>query len=453
MNIVETKKTDLSCNKVNCRKIITLGKCSRYYLLILGSASFKLLSLVLLGNNGITKDGIGLFGFCPIFNNFNFIQSIIMYFGYSIFGMIFFFFKDIKKVEINELVKRKNLIRNSIANNNKKNKSKKNAAKLVLLGLVFVLHIEIKKVLYIEGFQFFNFWTLEIVIILHIMRKYFIIDFYRHHKVAVIFITTVCSSLLIVGSLLPSSLMGENSGNAYQNIGTKLGSKFYSILFILIFLILSYAYSFTRVYSKILMQIKFISPYKIILVIGIFGFIISIIAFVVSYFINYKDNFNNYFSAMRLILNGEKPYKFWVEIFCVYPLYSFTSFMELTFEIFTIYYLNPFYVLMTNNLYYGITELLFFLLNISSDGLKITHFLITELTEIFTFLGYMVYLEILELNFCGLNENIKRRIMEKGEIEFRNLSEFDLHSQIIDDDDDAEEQIEKKGYIIPYQNI
>ena len=65
----------------------------------------------------------------------------------------------------------------------------------------------------------------------------------------------------------------------------------------------------------------------------------------------------------------------------------------------------------------------------------------------------MVYLEILELNFCGLNENIKRRIMEKGEIEFRNLSEFDLHSQIIDDDDDAEEQIEKKGYIIPYQNI
>ena len=80
--------------------------------------------------------------------------------------------------------------------------------------------------------------------------------------------------------------------------------------------------------------------------------------------------------------------------------------MELTCEMLTIYYLNPFYVLMTNNLYYEITELINFLPNVSNAGLKIAHFVVTEFSEIFASLGYMVYLEILELNFCGLNDKL-----------------------------------------------
>ena len=36
------------------QKLITIGKCSHFYLLILGSGLFKLFSLILLGNNSIT---------------------------------------------------------------------------------------------------------------------------------------------------------------------------------------------------------------------------------------------------------------------------------------------------------------------------------------------------------------------------------------------------------------
>ena len=411
------------------KKIITFGKCSRFYLLLLGSASFKFLSLAILGDNNITANGIGLFGFCPIFIKFNFIQSIFIYFGYIIFGMIFLSFREVKKVELNDFVKRRNIIQRKF------NKD------------------EAKKVLYIEGFQFFNFWTVKIIFILHFMRKYFIMDFYKHHKVSIIFIISICSILLLTASFLPSSLLGGDRGNAYQNINEKLGSYFYCILFIFIFMILSYVYSFLKVYSKILMQIKFISPYKIILISGIIGFIISIIASIISYFINYQDNMISYFSTMKEVLNADKKYKFWVEIFCVYPLYSFTNFMEITFEVSIIYYLNPFYVLMEDNLYYGITELITFLLNLSNDGLKIIHFLITEFTEIFAFLGYIVYLEILELNFCGLNENIKRKIMEKGENEFKILSESDISDKIIDDVSEDEDESENNRYIPPYRNI
>ena len=323
-------------------------------------------------------------------------------------------------------------------NDNTSNENNKyNIIKIILLGIAFVLYIEIKKVLYIEGFQFFNFWTVEIILILHFMRKYFIMDFYLHHKVSIIFIILICSILLLIATFIPYIAYGKNIGNAYESINAKLGNKFYSILFIFVFIVLSYDYAFSRVYSKILMQIKFISPYKIIFIIGIFGFIISLIASIVSYSINYKDNFNNYFSSMRSVLNGEKPYKFWVEIFCIYPLYSLTSFMELTFEIFTIYYLNPFYVLLVNNIYYIIAEIITFILQLSGNGLLIAHFILALSSEIFVSLGNLVYLEILELNFCGLNKFLKRRIIEKGEKEFQNLL-----SSNINDKDDIEDDYE-----------
>ena len=74
---------DLEKNNNKC--FISLGKCSRLYLYILGSGLFKIFSLILLGSNNISEDGIGLSGFCPIFNSFNFIQSIYIYIGYIIF--------------------------------------------------------------------------------------------------------------------------------------------------------------------------------------------------------------------------------------------------------------------------------------------------------------------------------------------------------------------------------
>ena len=152
--------------------------------------------------------------------------------------------------------------------------------------MAFVFYIEIKKVLYIKGFQFFNFWTLEIIFMLHFLRKYFIIDFYKHQKVSVFFIVITVSALLLTASFLPTSLSSDNPGNSYQNINAKLGSYFYSILFIFIFMILSYVYCFSRTASKVLMQINFVSPYMLIFLFGIVGLIISLGSGFVSYFID-----------------------------------------------------------------------------------------------------------------------------------------------------------------------
>ena len=76
--------------------LVSIGKCYKTYFFIFGSALFKLLSLIIIGNG---NNDFGLFGFCPTFNKFNFTQNILIYFGYIIFGIIFYFFKKIKKAD------------------------------------------------------------------------------------------------------------------------------------------------------------------------------------------------------------------------------------------------------------------------------------------------------------------------------------------------------------------
>ena len=68
----------------------------------------------------------------------------------------------------------------------------------------------------------------------------------------------------------------------------------------------------------------------------------------------------------------------------------------------------------------------------------------------------MVYLEILELNFCGLNKFLKRRIIEKGEKEFQNLLSSNVNDKddIEDDYEDNEcRESEKPEPISQYRNI
>ena len=87
-------------------------------------------------------------------------------------------------------------------------------------------------------------------------------------------------------------------------------------------MILSYVYCFSRTASKVLMQINFVSPYMLIFLFGIVGLIISLGSGFVSYFIDYPDNFINYYSDLGKLLDTNNKYRFYAEIFLVSPLYS-----------------------------------------------------------------------------------------------------------------------------------
>ena len=91
--------------------------------------------------------------------------------------------------------------------------------------------------------------------------------------------------------------------------------------------------------------------------------------------------------------------------------------MEFTCEILTIYNLNPNYILLRDNIYYGTSRLIFFLFNLHKNYkhyMTLTQFIILEMSEILSILGYSVYLEIIELRFCVLDKDLKKNIIKRG---------------------------------------
>ena len=438
----EENKSEIVEETDKNNKIITIGICSRFYLYILGIGLLKLISSLILGKRSQKEedDGIGIFGFCPIFQKYNFIQSIYIYIGYIILGFFFFYFKNVERKEIGEINGKSKLseIEKALTNYYIYNKPIDNIQRNIefkdyFLFIGFALHIETKKILYIEGFRLFHYWTCEIIIMQFLMGKYFKIYFYKHHKMTIILNPIFGTLILITASFLPSSISENDKNNSYQNVEEKLGSYYYIILLILLFMILSFVFCFTRIYSKVLMQIKYISPYKLVFLFGFAGLVISISASIIAYYIDYRDNIINYFSSMRVVLDKGKKYRFYGEIFLVSPMYSFSNALEFIFEIITIYYLNPFYVLLSNTLYYSVSEFITFMLQLSNVGLVILHFILTELAEFLISFWLMVYLEIIELNFCGLSDNVKKNIIKKGENEFKLLS---LSSGNLDEEND-----------------
>jgi len=134
----------------------------------------------------------------------------------------------------------------------------------------------------------------------------------------------------------------------------------------------------------------------------------------------YYDNLLIYFSNMRARYDNEETRsEFFMEIFLVIPLYLIFSFLEFVCQIFSIYYLNPNYILIKEPIYFGTLRLisLFYNINELSSVIYLSQFFLLEFAEILSFLGYLVYLEIIELKFCGLDTNIKRRILNRNDNE------------------------------------
>jgi hypothetical protein len=258
--------------------------------------------------------------------------------------------------------------------------------------------------------------------------------------------------LLIISTVLPYSyhqLPEEKSEdlNAYEEIEAITGSKTYFIPISLLFITVTIFLSYSRVKSKVLMDLRYLSPYLIVFYIGIFGSILIFIMLVlISIFkcsdgiadfcmikdlndekILYIDNAIIYFREL-----GESGKRMYIEIFLVIPFYLIIKFFEFTCEILVIYYFNPNYVLVRDNLYYGIIRLIFIIVNNKTfeQDISLTQFIILETSEILSIFAYGIYLEIIELRFCKLDRYLKRNIIKRSEKEKR------LKSMSVNDSND-----------------
>ena len=421
---------------------IELGKCSYFYKYILFCILFNYLKdLALL--------------YTPVLSNVQIFQSIYKYIGFFIFGIILLgrYKRNIKN-NINFTSKKINRLTNLKLIHNKKNLkfSYIDYITLFLIPFFYVLHQEGIKIINYFGYYNLEFWTFDIVFILLFMHFYFPSFTYKHQTYSMIFIIFFDSILLIIASVLKSYNIVNENEEKHQNIYENKG-YFNCFFVIIVFINITFLVSFSKIKGKILMDKKFISPYTIILITGILGLISNIIfsIYLKNKINNNKCHFGQDNESYNIYCYGDTAYYFKtikaIKGFQLFKeiilsiFYILSYFINFTCEIFIIKYLNPNYILMSDNIYFEIVKIINYI-DEPNKKLLFTKFVILQISEVLEFIGCAIYLEIIELKFCGLNTNIKRKIMERAETDIKGslIGNYEEEEKEIEEEQEIEEE-------------
>ena len=116
---------------------------------------------------------------------------------------------------------------------------------------IFILQTDFSKIMYLYDISLYNLWTFTIIFILFFMKKYFVIEIFKHQKYSMIFVIIVCSILLILSTFFPYNSISDY--NSYQKVNELIGSYWAFIPILIIFISFTGMTAFFIVYSKVLM--------------------------------------------------------------------------------------------------------------------------------------------------------------------------------------------------------
>lgn len=176
----------------------------------------------------------------------------------------------------------------------------------------------------------------------------------------------------------------------------------------------------------------------------------------------YFDNFFSYFSNLYNITDDEKEKDKYLELFLYIPTYSILHFITNILLIFVNKLLSPIHCLIVESLYRIIHIFIQTLQKIDTknevEGFFYEFILQPFSTRILRFLayfvsllGYSIYLEIIELKFCGLNNNIRKNIRKRATSDGRAREKMNSYSKTSsfvteDNDDDENSKKSKSNY-------
>ena len=211
------------------------------------------------------------------------------------------------------------------------------------------------------------------------------------------------------------------------------------------------------------MDLKYISPNKLLIIYGIIGTIICGIAGTISTFVPCEDKVISFDEMVKICSHNitkeyeNKTYYYYdsfivhhIKIFpeygnsfyafkniCLIIMKSITIFLVNLFLLLILKYLNPLFFICVKFVYYFFVDLI----NFITPAIKKTK------TENQTFLdffshtpgttGILVYIEFIELNFCDLNYNLKKNIIYRS-LSDSSIKELEIYENVkVNDDDDS----------------
>ena len=298
---------------------------------------------------------------------------------------------------------------NSLSNVNTSKTNNSFKIKILFIGLTSLLeliYLFVEIILNFEIFRNIDLDTSYMNLLFLIFSSYCFMkyNFYKHHYFAAII-------LLIMGII--------------KNLGYALLSEISSLLQIFPLMMKSFLVSILYGLYKILMDKYYFSPYKLSYIIGLINMAILLIISIVFTYIPCNENMESF----CLIENEEQNY--------FINLKSYFNYENLRLIIFS--FINSIIYSLQNLLIKMIIQdftlchtfipirLFNFIIDVNMAckyGEKLEHKKILLLFLLIILVSYaielilsLVFLEFIELNFCGLSKNIKRNIRKRAKID------------------------------------
>jgi len=406
------------------RKYISFGKYNKYYIYIILSCIFNFIHYYIISGNLsehlisweiISDETESLNGHFVITDCFNYI-------GFFIISFILYIFK------------RENIDSPSkiLLFNKKDIREKKDKKYVSFLNISFILifWITISHIInIIYSLMISDYWMFELLFICLIYSKLNKIEIYNHQKIGIIINSLSCLIFNII--LYFINLTNEN----YNSDNLNFKNKWLIPISILIFLFITSSTSYIYIKLKFYMEIEFISPIKLLILYGILGFIFSSIACLIETYFKCIGSEKEFFCGVSANFKNENNYDLYIDNFFVFfEKFSLLKSKDIKFEILIIFVEIIFYYCTT---YFGIliinylTPMHYVFSNLCNFFLNEFIQLIKDIIEkrkspnknidkgsllrisiyICSFIGFMIYLEIIELNFCNLNFNLRKYII------------------------------------------
>ena len=490
---------------------IGFGKFNKFYWLILLSALFKILINIFFKveiQKFMNNDNISILK-SPVLNNHIFVRFIYYYFGFVILGSIYVkslainkeFFKDqffkekFKRALLPTLIV---VIIYIIYEMLTFYIDQRNTAFVNFWVLqIFFIHYFLSRR---EHLKLYSHQKLSFAIILLLSFGInFISSFLRQceypnqdpnkldeHFInkTIIFPPKIRENLIkkLQESIITANEQGNRACSNKYNVFL-LDNNFANFIVLAAFgyLIALFLKSYSAVKLKSIINQNFISIDLIITLMGIFGLSLNIILLFISslipcgkddYFSNfchsvkesdnnddrtyYFDNFLYYIASIKGDLFPKdnkyrlrKPKDIILEIIFSFIM-SIFGFYKMRFDFSIIKELGVFHLLIPEVFYQFMIDCYIIIYKIVSNNIdktQITQFIFIIISQLFALIGILIYLELIELKFCGLDKNIRKNISLRANEDVEEISETDtLPIRITLFDKNNEDK--KDGFII-----
>ena len=287
-------------------------------------------------------------------------------------------------------------------------------------NLIYSLENDIE--IYNDKYYFVQIYILYFLSLIFLKTK-----FYRHQYLSIIIIGILGVSRMII----------------------------YKIFFFTYFDVISFIFhiacclfkSIIYIYLKGLMEYKYYLPSKCSYIFGEINIPIIIVLYAIASFIPFqksafcfleKNNnyyFDNFYSIPDMFTNTFEI--LYLVYYCICSgVYSYLiNFMIYNYSYF---HITIFFQLR------GFIDNIFYILENSDLKGKIIFLIIISIIFCLEILMSLVFLEVIELNFCGLNKNLKRKIQERGmlDLNYANNNQDSINEN--SEDGEIEEEEEKK---------